>query len=123
VLPFELSDSGLLGDISQFAPSFIMLRLEPAGVSIGVARAGGVGIAGRPRGVAWHGRSRDRHRSGVPLDEPGNTKRIVRNKRKSIKSVRKLTITTSGERQRGSPRLRRWPGACCCCLPLGFWGH
>jgi hypothetical protein len=36
------------------------------------------------------------------------------------KAVRKLTITTSGERQRGSLRPRRWPGACCCCLPLSF---
>jgi hypothetical protein len=54
-----------------------------------------VGIAGRPRGAAHHGQSRGRRRSGVPLDEPGDTKRIVRNKRKSIKAVKKLTITTS----------------------------
>jgi hypothetical protein len=97
--------------------------LNRAGVAIGVARAGGVGIVGRPRGVAHHGWSRGRRRSGVPLDEPGDTKRIVRNKKKSIKVVKKLTITSSGERQRGSPRPRRWPGACCYCLPLGFWGH
>jgi hypothetical protein len=36
------------------------------------------------------------------------------------KVVKKLTITTSGERQRGSLRPRRWPSAYCCCLPLGF---
>jgi hypothetical protein len=39
------------------------------------------------------------------------------------KAVKKLTITTSSERQRGSPRPRRWLGACCCCLPLGFWEY
>jgi hypothetical protein len=37
VLPFELGDSDLLGDISQLAPGFIALRLEPAGVAITVA--------------------------------------------------------------------------------------
>jgi hypothetical protein len=36
------------------------------------------------------------------------------------KAVKELTITTSGERQRGSLRPRHWPGAYCCCLPLGF---
>jgi hypothetical protein len=82
-----------------------------------------VGIVVRSRRVAHHGRSRGRRRSGVPLDEPGNTKRIVRNKRKSRKAVKKLTITTSGERQRSSLQPRRWPGACCCCLPLGFWEY
>jgi hypothetical protein len=39
------------------------------------------------------------------------------------KAVKKLTITTSGERQRGFLRPRRWLGACCCCLPLGFWEY
>jgi hypothetical protein len=93
------------------------------GVAVTVARAGGRRIVVRPRGVAWHGRSRDRRRSGVPLDEPENTKRIVRNKRESIKAVKKLTVTTSGERRRGSLRLRRWPGACCCYLPSSFWEY
>jgi hypothetical protein len=37
--------------------------------------------------------------------------------------VKKLMITTSGERRRGSPRLCRWPCACCCCLPSSFWGY
>jgi hypothetical protein len=36
------------------------------------------------------------------------------------KDVKKLTITTSGEHQRDSLRPRRWPDACCCCLPLSF---
>jgi hypothetical protein len=39
------------------------------------------------------------------------------------KAVKKLMITTSGQRQRGSLRPRRWPGAWCCCLPLGFWEY
>jgi hypothetical protein len=37
-----------------------------------------------------HGWSRGRRRSGVPLDEPGNTKEVVRNKRKSIKSCEEI---------------------------------
>jgi hypothetical protein len=40
VLPFELGDSGLLGDISQLVPGFIALRLEPVGVAITIVRAG-----------------------------------------------------------------------------------
>jgi hypothetical protein len=41
-----------------------------------------------------------------------------------MKSVKKLTIATSSEHRRGSPRLRRWPGACCCCcLPSSFWEY
>jgi hypothetical protein len=39
------------------------------------------------------------------------------------KAVKKLTITTSDERQRDSLQPRRWPGACCCCLQLGFWEY
>jgi hypothetical protein len=39
------------------------------------------------------------------------------------KVKKKLTITTSGERQRGLPQLRRWPCACCCCLPSSFWEY
>jgi hypothetical protein len=41
-------------------------------------------------------------------------------KRYLEKVVEKSTITTSGECQRGSLRLRRWPGAYCCYLPLSF---
>jgi hypothetical protein len=82
-----------------------------------------VGTAGRSRGVAHHDRSRGQCRSGVPLDEPGNTKRVFRNKKNLEKTVKKLTITTSGERQRDSLRPRRWPGSCCFCLPLSFWDY
>jgi hypothetical protein len=39
------------------------------------------------------------------------------------KAVKKLTITTSGERQRGSLQPRRWPGAWCCYLPSSFWKY
>jgi hypothetical protein len=67
-----------VGDVSQLAPGFVALRLEPAGVAVTVARDGGRRIAIRPRGVFWR-------RNGVPLDEPENMKRIVRNKRKSGK--------------------------------------
>jgi hypothetical protein len=41
-------------------------------------------------------------------------------KRNLEKAVKKSMITTCGECQRGSLRPRRWPGACCCCLPLSF---
>jgi hypothetical protein len=37
----------------------------------------------RPRGVIWHGRSRSRRRSGVPLDEPENMKKD-RQKQKEV---------------------------------------
>jgi hypothetical protein len=86
VLPFDLGDSILLGDVSLLALGFVALRLEPTGIAVTVAQAGGRRIVVRPRGVVWHGRSRGRRRSGVPLDEPENTKRIVRNKMKSGKS-------------------------------------
>jgi hypothetical protein len=36
------------------------------------------------------------------------------------KAMKKLTVATSDERQRGSLRPHRWLGACCCCLPLSF---
>jgi hypothetical protein len=90
VLPFVLGDSDLLGDVPQLAPGFITLRLEPACVSIAIARAGGVGTAGRSRGVAHLGRGRGWCRSGVPLGEPGNTKRVVRNKKNSRKSCEEI---------------------------------
>jgi hypothetical protein len=34
VLPFELGDSGLLGDVFQLAPGFIALGHEPEGVAV-----------------------------------------------------------------------------------------
>jgi hypothetical protein len=59
----------------------------------------------------------------IPPDEPENIKRIIRDKRDIKRAVRKPTITTSGERQRGSLRLRRRPDACYCCLPWSFWEY
>jgi hypothetical protein len=43
-------------------------------------------VAGRSRGVARHCRSCGRCRSRVPLDETGNTKRVVSDRRKSRES-------------------------------------
>jgi hypothetical protein len=37
MLPFELGDSGLLGNIFQLASGFVALRLEPEGVMLVVA--------------------------------------------------------------------------------------
>jgi hypothetical protein len=54
VLPLELGDSGLFGDDLQLVPGFIVLRLEHVGGKVIVARAGGVGTAGRSRGIAHH---------------------------------------------------------------------
>jgi hypothetical protein len=64
------------------------LRLEPEGVALIVARRR-QRVTGRSRGIAWHGRSCGRCRSRVPLDEPGNTKRVVsdRRTRESYKEV------------------------------------
>jgi hypothetical protein len=76
-----------------------------------------VGTAKRSRGIAYHGRGRGWCRGRIPLNAPESTKRIVRNKRGSKRSMEKSMITTSDECQRGSLRPRRWPGACCCCLP------
>jgi hypothetical protein len=42
MLPFELSDAGFLGNLSQLAPGFVVLRLETEGVVLVVARGGGV---------------------------------------------------------------------------------
>jgi hypothetical protein len=38
VLPFELGDSGLLGNIFQLAPGFIALCLKLEGVTLVLAR-------------------------------------------------------------------------------------
>jgi hypothetical protein len=37
VLPFELSDAGFLGNLSQLKLSFVALRLETEGVTLAVA--------------------------------------------------------------------------------------
>jgi hypothetical protein len=48
MLPFELGDSGFLGNLSQLALGFVTLRLETEGVSLTVARGG---VVVRLRGV------------------------------------------------------------------------
>jgi hypothetical protein len=83
VLPFELSDSGLLGNIFQLTPGFLKLRLETEGVALAVARRR---IVVRLRGVVRQGWVRGRRGSWIPLDKPENTKRIVRNGKKSRES-------------------------------------
>jgi hypothetical protein len=37
MLPFELSDASLLGNLSQLAPGLVTLRLEVEGVALAVA--------------------------------------------------------------------------------------
>jgi hypothetical protein len=78
MLPFELSDAGLLGNIFKLAPGFVALRLEPEGVALVVERGR---IVVRLRGVVRQGWIRGRRRSRIPLDKPENTKGIVRNKK------------------------------------------
>jgi hypothetical protein len=79
MLPFELSDASFLGDLSQLVPGFVTLRLETEGVTLAVARRG---VVVRLRGVVRQGWIRGRRRDRIPLDEP-ETKRIVRNRKKS----------------------------------------
>jgi hypothetical protein len=40
MLPFELGDAGFLGNLSQFAPGFVALRLETEGIALVVERGG-----------------------------------------------------------------------------------
>jgi hypothetical protein len=80
MLPFELSDAGLLGNILQLAPGFVALCLEPEGVALVVARAR---VVVRLRRVVQQGWVRGRCRGRIPLDEPERTKGIVRNRKKS----------------------------------------
>jgi hypothetical protein len=80
MLPFELSDVGLLGNIFQLAPGFIALCLEPEGVALVVARGR---VVVRLRGVVRQGWVRGRRRGLILLDEPEKTKGIVRNRKKS----------------------------------------
>jgi hypothetical protein len=49
-------------------------------------------------------------------------RRSSETKRDLERAVMKKMITTSCERQCGSLRPRRWPDACCCCLPWSFFG-
>jgi hypothetical protein len=80
MLPLELSNPGLFGDNLQFVPGHVAFLPEPAGVVVSVARVparrpGGVGAAGRPRGVTCHSRSCSWSRGGVPSDEPESAKK------------------------------------------------
>jgi hypothetical protein len=82
MFPFELSDADFLGNLSQFALGLVALRLETEGVALIVERGG---VVVRLRGVVWQGWIRGRRRGRIPLDEP-ETKRIVRNRKKSGKN-------------------------------------
>jgi hypothetical protein len=59
MLPFELDDSSLLGNILQLALGFLELRLEVEGVALALGHGG---VVVRLRGVVWHGRIRGRRR-------------------------------------------------------------
>jgi hypothetical protein len=83
MLPFELSDAGFLGNLSQLAPGFVALRLKIEGVALVVARGG---VVVRLRGVVRQGWIRGRRRGRIPLDETKKTKGIVRNRKKSGKN-------------------------------------
>jgi hypothetical protein len=83
MLPFELSDADLLGNIFQLASGFVAFRLEPEGVALVVARGR---VVVRLRGVVRQGWVRGRRRGWIPLDEPEKTKGIVRNRKKSTEN-------------------------------------
>jgi hypothetical protein len=59
-------------------PGCVTFLLESASVAVGIARAGGMGTARRPRGIARHGWSCSWSRGRVPSDEFESTKKIVR---------------------------------------------
>jgi hypothetical protein len=79
MLPFELGDSSLLGNILQLALGFFELRLEAEGITLPLGHGG---VVVRLRGVVRQGRIRGWRGGRIPLDEP-ETKRIVRNRKKS----------------------------------------
>jgi hypothetical protein len=54
MLPFELGDSSLLGNILQLALGFFELRLEAEGIALPVGHGG---VVVRLRGVVREGRS------------------------------------------------------------------
>jgi hypothetical protein len=85
MLPFELSDAGLLGNIFQLAPGFVTLRLESESGARVIARGG---VVVRLRGVVRQGSILNWRRSRIPLDKAENTKKIIRNRKKSRKNCR-----------------------------------
>jgi hypothetical protein len=108
ILPFELSDTGFLGNLSQLAPGFVTLRLEMEVVALAVGHGGVVVQLRRVVWQGWIGRRRGRFH-WMSLEQ----KRIIRNRNKIWKeSQRELTITTSDESRRGFLPPRRWRGAC-----------
>jgi hypothetical protein len=75
-------------------PGHVAFLPEPTGITVSVVqvparRPGGVGAAGRPRGVTCRGRSYNWNRGGVPLDEPERAKKIVRDETRSKKRLRR----------------------------------
>jgi hypothetical protein len=102
MLPLELGNPGLFGDDLQLVPGCVTFLLESAGVTIGIARAGGVGSARRPRGIAHHGRSCSWSRGRVPSDESESTKKIVR---KEIRSKRVCEEANDHHLRRAPARL------------------
>jgi hypothetical protein len=80
MLPFQLGDADLLGDIFQLVPSFVTLRLESESSALIVARGR---VVVRLRGVVRQGWIRSWRRGRIPLDEPEKTRGIVRNRKKS----------------------------------------
>jgi hypothetical protein len=85
MLPLLLGDPGFFGDDLQLMPGCIAFYLESVGIAIVIARAGGVGTARRSRGIARHGRSCSWSRGRIPPEEPEDTKKIVRDERRSKK--------------------------------------
>jgi hypothetical protein len=85
MLPLELGNPGHFGDDLQLVPSCIAFLLESSGTAIIIARAGGVGTARRSQGITRHGRSCNWSRGRIPPDEPENTKKIVRDEKRSKK--------------------------------------
>jgi hypothetical protein len=83
MLPLELGNPGLFGDDLQLVLGCVTFLLESAGLAIVIAQAGGVGMARRSRGIAHHGQNCSWSRGRVPPDEPENTKKIVRDEKKS----------------------------------------
>jgi hypothetical protein len=87
MLPFELSDSSLLGDIFQLALGFFKFHLEAEGVAFAVLHGR---VVVRLRGVIRQGRICGPCRRGVPLDESKETKGSSGNRKKSKVGVEKV---------------------------------
>jgi hypothetical protein len=55
----------------------------------------------------------------ISLETQRGSSEIKKRSRKSCKETDEI----SGERQCGSLGPRRWPGACCCCLPWSLFEY